>query len=321
MYCERSATIRQKATYLTTHDGLTLFVRETCSNLTPPQRTLVIVHGAGEHSQRYDNWARLLAQHNWRVVSLDHRGYGLSQGLPGHVDRFDQYLADLDQVWSVLEIRASETIIFGHSLGGLISARYLQTRPQSARALVLSCPLLGLQLKVPAWKRTLGRLCSVFAPRTRFETSIRPDQLTRDPDARRVREDDPLRCRSVTASWYFQVLDALVNVWSEVNQLRLPVLLLQAEDDQVVSAEASRNWWLSLPSCDKTLRLLEGHLHELLSEPDWQETGSTILAWMEERLPETVPWEIPREMGRRMARWKSPCSMSRSRSEQTVIAE
>lgn len=286
MHCEHSATVSQKTVHLTTSDGLPLFVRQTGSAGLCPRRTLVIVHGAGEHSQRYEHWARLLAQHNWQVVSLDHRGYGLSGGLPGHVDRFEQYLCDLDLVWQTLALVPDETIVFGHSLGGLISARYAQTRPNSMRGLVLSCPLLALQLKVPAWKHTLGRICSILAPRTRFHSDIRTDQLTSDPAAQHTRENDPLRCRSVTANWYFQVLDAMVAAWEEAARLTIPTLLLQGDHDEVVNPEAATKWWLTLPSRDKTLRLLTGHLHELLSEPDWESTASSIMTWMEARLPE-----------------------------------
>lgn len=286
MYSEHSATLLQKNVHLTTSDGLPLLVRQTSCAGAAPLRTLVVVHGAGEHSQRYEHWARLLAQHNWRVVSLDHRGCGLSGGLPGHVDRFDQYLSDLDQVWHALALDPHQTILFGHSLGGLISVRYAQTRPHAMRGLVLSGPLLALQVKVPVWKRTLARLCSILAPRTRFQSTIRTDQLTRDPAARQVRENDPLRCRSVTANWYFQVLDAMVAAWDEASRLTLPVLLLQGDRDEVVNPDAATRWWLTLPAKDKTLRLLSGHLHELLSEPDWSDTAAGILAWLEPRFPE-----------------------------------
>ena len=289
MYCEQGTTLLQKTVHLTTSDGLPLLVRQTTSAGSTPRRTVVVVHGAGEHSQRYEPWTRRLAQNNWRVVSLDHRGYGLSGGLPGHVDRFEQYLTDLDQVWQELAIRPQETVVFGHSLGGLIAVRYAQTRPDSMRGLVLSGPLLALQLKVPVWKRTLARLCSVFAPRTRFRSSIRPDQLTRDPAARRVRENDPLRCHSVTANWYFQVLDAMVAAWEEASRLTVPILLLQGDLDEVVNPDAAMKWWLSLPSKDKTLRVLTGHVHELLSEPDWEQTADGILAWLEHRFPEADP--------------------------------
>ena len=301
MHCERSATILQKSFHLNTLDGLPLLVRQTAPAGSLPRRTLVIVHGAGEHSQRYEHWARLLAQHHWRVISLDHRGYGRSGGLPGHVDRFDQYLADLDLVFESLKLPA-ETVFFGHSLGGLIATRYAQTRPGALAGLVLSCPLLGLQLRIPAWKRTLGRICTLFAPRTRFQTTIRSEQLTRDPAARRTREADPLRCRSVTANWYFQMLDAIVEAWSDQRQVQLPVLLLQGERDEVVNPEAAIRWWVGVPAPDKTLRVLAGHLHELLNEPDWNHTASGIVAWLEQRVPEPTglsiaPWIDCRSRG------------------------
>ena len=202
------------------------------------------------------------------------------------LDQFEQYLNDFDRVWETLSLVPDQTIVFGHSLGGLISVRYAQTRPLSMRALVLSCPLLALQLNVPVWKRTLGRLCSLLAPKTRFQTSIRTDQLTSDPTAIRTRDNDPLRCRFVTASWYFQALDAMVAAWDEAPRLTLPTLLLQGDQDEVVNPEAATRWWLKLGSTDKTLRVLGGHLHELLSEPDWRQTAAVILEWLDARLPE-----------------------------------
>ena len=90
----------------------------------------------------------------------------------------------------------------------------------------------------------------------------------------------------MTANWYFQVLDAMVAAWDEVDRCTLPVLLLQGDRDAVVNPDAATRWWLTLPAPDKTLRLLSGHLHELLSEPDWSHTAAGILAWLEARFPE-----------------------------------
>ncbi|RLS55521.1 MAG: alpha/beta fold hydrolase [Planctomycetota bacterium] len=295
MHCEQDSGVFQKTTHLQTSDGLPLFVRRTRPMGYPPGRTLLVIHGAGEHSQRHERWSRRVALDGWEVVALDHRGYGLSGGPHAHIDNFDQYLDDLDRLWPAMELNPARTILFGHSLGGLIAARYAQTRPGQLAGLILSSPLLAMQLRVPAWKRTLGRVCSLIAPRTRFKSTIKSEQLTRDPVAQSTRDADPLRRHFVTASWYFQVLDALVQVWEESTKLTLPTLLLQGDQDEVVSPEAALRWWLTVPSPDKTMRLMAGHLHELMSEPDWETTAGIVSDWLDARCPElhTIPFERP----------------------------
>jgi lysophospholipase len=245
----------------------------------------VLVHGAGEHSGRYEHFIDRAVTHGWSVIAGDLRGHGRSSGVPTHLDDFEHYLSDLDALWQHFELRSESTALFGHSLGGLIAARYAQTRPQNLAALVLSSPLLGFGIRVPRLKWTLGRVCSLVAPRTRFRTTIRPEQVTRNEQARLIREQDPLSNRTVTAGWYFRVLDALCDGWSDAPRLETPLLLLQGDADRIVNAEAPLKWFPTAGSRDKSLWLIPGHLHELLNEPGWEGTSHRIIAWLNHRLP------------------------------------
>ncbi|MFG0333414.1 MAG: alpha/beta hydrolase [Maioricimonas sp. JB049] len=249
------------------------------------QRTLVIIHGAGEHSGRYQHFAERVVAAGWRVLALDLRGHGQSGGVPTHIEQFEHYLRDLDAIWSHFNLVPDSTAVFGHSMGGLVSVRYAETRPHNVSALVLSAPLLGLAVKVPRLKETLGRLCALVAPRTRFATDIQPDQLTRNPEALQRRDEDPFSIRTVTAAWYFQIVDAMYEAWNEADQIRRPLLLLQGQADEIVDPDAAIAWWLRLASPDRTLRLFPEHLHELINELDWEQTTVRILEWLEARMP------------------------------------
>jgi len=133
-------------------DGTSLFVRRYAAD-DPAGRTLVIVHGACEHGGRYEHVAEFAVERGWNVVIADLRGHGLSEGAPVHVMSFDQYLADLDRVFAEFAPRPQQTALLGHSMGGLLAIRYVQMRPERARALVAASPLLGLAMPVPLWKR------------------------------------------------------------------------------------------------------------------------------------------------------------------------
>ena len=78
---------------VTTTDGLRLYLRR--HELASPHGEVLIVHGFGEHSGRYVELTTHLVDNNYSVTAYDHRGHGLSDGLPGHVESFSEYDEDL----------------------------------------------------------------------------------------------------------------------------------------------------------------------------------------------------------------------------------
>lgn len=296
-----SLVVRSRTT-LTARDGTPLFVRHYELAGRSADRVFLIVHGTGEHGERYDHFARLAARRGWRVVAGDLRGHGRSGGTPTHLLRFEQYLDDLDVLVDWLAVPADRLVMLAHSMGGLAGIRYAQTRPGRLSSLVPLSPLLAMRVPVAGWKIALGRLCLLVAPATRFRSPITADQVTRCHEARRTRELDPLRHATVTASWYFRVLDAMYEAWSDAPSLKLPLLLLQGEQDEVVCPTAPLRWWPSVGSADKSLVTLKDHLHELLTEPDWQHTADLVLRWADKRVPSQTSVLLERGAPRRPSR-------------------
>lgn len=272
-------------TTLSAADGTPLFVRHYPAGSARHRRTLVIVHGASEHGGRYDHIARAAVSRGWNVVVPDLRGHGLSGGTPVHVASFEQYLDDLDRVFSHFRLVSNETAVLGHSMGGLIVIRFLQTRPDAVVALVAASPLLGLSTPVPRFTRLLGRLMSVVAPRTRFLSRVDPAFLTRDADCLERRKTDPLVHPAVTAGWFYSALAAIGEALAQAPQMTIPTLVLHGAADRVTDVLAAQQWFEAAGSRDKTYRLIPDHLHELLNEPDWPETLSLVLDWLETRVP------------------------------------
>lgn len=264
------------------------FVRSYAPGGGDADRTLVIVHGVGEHSGRYDHFVRRAIERHWNVIAGDLQGHGQSDGVPTHLDDFDQYLADLDAIWKRFGLEPQRTALFGHSMGGLVCARFAETRPDRIGALVLSSPLLGFAVRVPPLKRTFGRVCLRVAPRFRFRSQIPESHITRNLEALQARARDPLSNRTVTAGWYFRVLDALSDVWEAAERIQAPLLVLQGDADRIVNPEAPLGWIARAGSCDKSLRLLHGHLHELLNEPGWEGTIAGVLDWLEARVKDAA---------------------------------
>lgn len=267
-------------------DSANLFVR----NCVPQPsdrcgRTLVVIHGTSEHGGRYLHVAKEAVARGWDVVIPDLRGHGRSDGISVHIDRFDRYLQDLDTIWQYFELNPERTAVMGHSFGGLVSIRFAETRPARLAALVPMSPLLGLRVKIDAVTLALGRLMSVIAPTTRFQSKVPPEHTTRNPEVLSRRSKDPLLRRSVTAAWFFQMKQALREAHEQAAAIEIPVLAMQAGDDLIVDPLAVAPWLEETSSADRTLKMLDEHYHELLNEEDWQETLSELLTWLESRIP------------------------------------
>ena len=109
---------------LTTADGLELQLREwPCER---PHGSVLIVHGLGEHIGRYLHVAQHLNDWGWNVIGYDQRGHGASEGPRGRLAAADDLLLDLSRV--IDAVRAAHDgplVLLGHSLGGLVAARFV----------------------------------------------------------------------------------------------------------------------------------------------------------------------------------------------------
>lgn len=151
--------------------------------IADPTWIAVLVHGYAEHLGRYAHVADRLNAEGAVVVGPDHEGHGLSDGERVLINDFETVVADVDAVVT----RAVEThaglpiVMIGHSLGGMIAARYAQRHGDRLTALVLSGPVIG------SWEATdLADLPEI--PDEPLDVAT----LSRDPAVGRAYAADPL---------------------------------------------------------------------------------------------------------------------------------
>lgn len=268
---------------VTTPDGIRLLVREYVPEIAGSRRNLLLLHGACEHGGRYMEFARTSASAGWRVLIPDLRGHGLSTGVPVYVRHFDEYLQDVRLLCRHFSLDPQQTVVVGHSLGGLILARLLETQADIATAACLLCPYLGLQIHVDRFTLIVGRILATVWPCFRFRSRVRAIDLSTDQAYLEERRKDLLIHRSITAGWFFAVQRALQQVHAEAPRLQLPLLVLQSEPDHVVDPRETQRWFQAVGSPDRTLEMLPGHRHELLQETDRHATAKRILQWLATR--------------------------------------
>ena len=270
---------------ITMSDGITLSVRRHEPEQTQATRTLLWCHGIGEHGGKHQHVIDEYVARGWRVILPDLRGHGVSEGLRTDVKTFERYLLDFDRLVEHYEIQPLRTALYGHSMGGLVMTRYVQTRHQPWAALVLSAPLLGVAVPIPHWKWWLGKFLAKVAPRTHLRTGIREDNLTRDPEFLRKRRADPLIQKSVTVRWFFTMLKTVQKAHRDAARIQLPVLIVQGMLDRTTDSAIPEQWLARVSSTDKQFIGYPDGLHEMLNDTKWRTVLAAIMDWLDRRIP------------------------------------
>ena len=270
-----------------TADGLDLAWRAWLAD--EPKGIIVLVHGLAEHGNRHAATALFLADAGWHVYSVDLRAHGFSPDPPRskrvHVDRFTDYFLDVDAVRELAESKhpGLPVLIFGHSMGGLISLSYVLEKPRHVAGAVISSPALATHpdFQPPALLKMLVGLLSKLAPRLRFATNLPSDAVSRDESVVRDYENDPLVTDKVSARWFDEVEKAMQAVFENAPKLERPVLLMQSGADGLVDPAAAERWAALAPQNQAELVIWPGLFHEMFNEPEKERVRNKTLAWLD----------------------------------------
>jgi L-proline amide hydrolase len=114
---------------------------------------VVVVHGGPGSTHDYLLGMCSLAENGWPVVHYDQIGNGGSSHLPGADARFwtpELFLEELDNLLRRLSV-ADNYVLFGHSWGGMLSARHAALRPPGLRGLVVA----NAPASYPLWRQQM----------------------------------------------------------------------------------------------------------------------------------------------------------------------
>lgn len=264
-----------------------LRLRYRACEAAQPRAGIVVVHGLGEHGGRYDGFADVMAACGISTFCCDLRGHGASEGRRGHVRNFEHYLQDIDrfrrEVEGLVDLRLP-LFLLGHSMGGLITLRYLEEYDSPFRGAVLSSPWLGTAMPVPRWKVTAANALSKVLPALPFSNGLEPERLSRDPDVVRAYEEDPLVHDVITPRLYAEASAAMGLALHRSDRMGVPLFFALAGSDRVVDTQRSLAFARSIPGTDVTIKVYPGHYHELLNEPDRTAIIRDVREWIAARL-------------------------------------
>ncbi len=251
-----------------------------------PRALLLIVHGAGEHCNRYETLARHFTDQGYVVAGLDHPGHGKSGGEYGHIDRFQDLVDTLETYQQQVEKDFSglPQILLGHSMGGLISALFLLRQQSKFVGCVLSGPAIKTEIEPGYLQLLLIRCLSVAAPRVGV-LQLDAAGVSRDPAVVADYVSDPLvNHKKMTARMVSELFVAMHHIQNEANKISLPMLLLHGGKDVMAAPEGSRFLYENISSEDKSLKIYPELFHEIFNEPEREAVFADTLDWCERHI-------------------------------------
>lgn len=245
-----------------------------------------IVHGYGEHSGRYLNPVNYFAPRGYALHAYDLRGHGKSAGQRGHINRFQDYLADTGTFLKLVPEQQPDHKVFllGHSLGGLIAAAYALDHPGELPGLILSSAFLQIKMPVPGWKLSLARILSNLAPTFTMANDLSAALLSHDPAVVAAYDSDPLNHHIATTRWGAEIFAAQARTLDRASELKVPLLVLYGSDDQIADPQASALFFERVKLADKTQRCYEGYYHETFNEVGKEVVFQDIENWLVGRM-------------------------------------
>ena len=248
----------------------------------PLRGTVILVHGLGEHAGRYDYVARHLNAWGFAVRGYDQYGHGESGGVRGGLPTDTHLLDDLaDMVDSTRARMRKDTplILLGHSMGGVVAARFVALGIRPVDAVVLSSPALDPGLS--RWQRVLLRLLARLAPGLRVGNGLKSQYLSHDPDVVAAYRADPLVHDRISARLVRFIADSGEQVIAAAPLWKVPTLLMYAGNDRLVNPAGSRRFAATVPRARIKAICFEAMYHEIFNEQDAAPVYAALQTWLD----------------------------------------
>ena len=246
---------------------------------------MILVHGFNSHSGYFGWAAEQFASNGFAVYALDHRGRGKSEGERFYVEKFSDWLEDVDKLSDIARSENAGVPVYmlGHSVGGVIASSYVFEHQTEIAGLI--CESFAFDVGLPELAQLALEGASYLIPHLPVY-SLKNEIFSRDPKVVEQMNTDPrIANEKQPAETVSEVLKAAARLKENMPNFKIPVFIIHGTADKATRPEGSQYFYDNVGSEDKTLKLYEGGYHDLLNDIDKETVMRDILVWINERIP------------------------------------
>jgi len=264
-------------------DGLELYARGWKPEA--PKAVVVLVHGHGEHVNRYHHVAAALTQAGYALQGFDLRGHGQSGGQRGHTPTYENLLDDITDFIAEAQKRypGLPVFLYGHSMGGNQVINYVLRTPNGLKGVIATGPWLKLAFDPPAAQVLVAKLLNSLISSFSLASGLNQEALSRDPEVVRKYVADPLVHDKISVRLYTGMYAHGFWALEHAAELKIPMLLMHGSADKLTSAPASQEFAKKAGKF-VTLRIWNGFYHEIHNEPEQAEVLQVMVGWLNQQL-------------------------------------
>lgn len=251
---------------------------------TPLRGQVLVLHGLGEHAGRHAALAQRLQSWGFAVRAYDQYGHGQSAGARGDIRSSEHLLDDLSTVVDHTRQRMAPgqpLLLLGHSMGGLVAARWVSLKQRPVQALILSSPALDAGLK--PWQRLLLQVLPRWVPHLRIASGLDLNGISHDPAVIAAYRSDPLVHNRISALLAEFIAQAGPATLAHAPHWRVPTLLLYAGQDRLVAPAGSHHFRQTAPPAVVRSHCFEDLYHEIFLERHAEPVFSALQKWLAQR--------------------------------------
>jgi alpha-beta hydrolase superfamily lysophospholipase len=263
-------------------DGLNIYAQSWEPEILSPKAVVCLVHGIGEHSNRYAHVAEAFTKAGYALFGADLRGHGKSEGPRGHFPSIDAVVQDIDLLLDHARIGypGVPLILYGHSLGGILVLYYgLKQKPDVEGIIATSSGLRTALEKQPA-KILAAKILGSLMPGVSLPTGLDQNAISQDKEVVAIYAADPLVHDRMSLGFGKIMLSAIRWIFEHAKEFSLPLLLMHGKSDSIAYPSGSEEISALVKEKSK-LVLWENGWHELHNEPFKEKVFKTMISWMD----------------------------------------
>lgn len=275
---------------ITSFDGLKLYTKAW---IPPPEGTsmeqykaiICLIHGYGEHINRYNHVAEYFNKNDYAVVGMDTRGYGQSEGKRGHAPNFEAFMTDIEQFIGETEKQYPNKPVFlyGHSMGGNLVLNYVIRKKPKLAGVIATGPWIQTAFPPSAFQIGLAKMMRSIYPSLSQSTKLNQTHISKDPSVVAAYMADPLVFDSMSAAAGASLIEAAAFLDHFDGEMPIPTLIMHADEDKLTSQPASAAFESRVKG-DTTYKKWVGMYHEIHNEADKQRVFDYTLGWLDSKV-------------------------------------